>query len=85
MVAHERCVRAVRLMLRALVETFERIYEKSGDAEAYEIARLLCTYKFVAGLYMLCDVLHTVTKLQGSLQSKSPMLVQGTVETLMEI
>ena len=40
---------------------------------------------------MLCDVLHKVAKLQGSLQSKNldltaiPMLVQGTVERLMEI
>ena len=51
----------------------------------------MCTYKFVVGLYMLCDVLHTVAKLQASLQSKTlnlaaiPMLVQGTVARLMEI
>ena len=31
---------------------------------------LMCTYKFVACLYMLYDVVHTVAKLQGSLQSK---------------
>ena len=89
--ARERCVRAVRLSLPALVVTFEHIYEESGDAEAYGIAKLLCTYKFVACLYMLCDVLHTVAKLQGSLQSKVldlaliPVMVQTTVARLVEL
>ena len=88
--ARERCVRAVRLTLRALVETFEKIYNDSGDAEAYGIAKLMCTYTFLACLYMLCDVLHTVAKLQGSLQSKEldlatvPILVQSTVSRLQE-
>jgi hypothetical protein len=84
--AQERCVRAIRLMFRALVETFEKIYETSGDAEAYGIAKLMCTYKFVACLFMLCDVLHTLAKLQGSLQSKDldlatiPTLIQCTLK-----
>ena len=45
--------------------------------------KLMCTYKFVACLYMLCDVLHIVAKLQGSLQAKEldlanvPVLVKG--------
>ena len=89
--AQERCVRAVRLMLPALVETFEKIYEYSGDAEAYGIAKLICTYKFVACLYMLCDVLHTLAKLHCSFQSKDldlatvPTLIQCTLSRLMEI
>jgi len=32
--ARERCVRAVRKSLPALVSTFESIYEETGDAEA---------------------------------------------------
>ena len=68
--ARERCVRSVRQCLPALVRTFEEIYEESRDAEAYGLSKLLCTYKFVACLYMLCDVLHTVAKLQASLQTK---------------
>ena len=52
---------------------------------------LLCTYKFVACLYMLCNILHTVPKLQGSLQSKDldlsmvPMMVQTTISRLREL
>ena len=69
----------------------KKIYETSGDAEAYGIAKLMCTYKFVACLFMLCDVLHTLAKLQGSLQSKDldlatiPTLIQCTLSRLMEI
>ena len=89
--ARERCVRAVRRSLPALVATFEEIYEESGDAEAFGISKILCTYKFVACLYMLCDVLHTVAKLQGSLQSKEldlaivPVMVDSTIARLDEL
>ena len=89
--ARERCVCAVRKTLPALVTTFETIYEDSGDAEAYGLSKLLCTYKFVASLYMLCDILHTVAKLHGSLQSKEfnlatvPVMVCGTIKRLQEL
>ena len=70
-------------MLRALVATFEKIYENSGNAEAYRIAKLICTYKFVACLYMLCDVLHTLTKLQDL--AAVPILMQCTISRFLEI
>ena len=47
----------------------------------------LCT----CNLYMLCDVLHTVTKLQSSLQTKNldlsivPVMMQTTVGRLKEL
>ena len=89
--ARERCVCAVRKTLPALVTTFEKIYENSGDAEAYGLSKLLCTYKFVASLYMLCYILHTVSKLHGSLQSKElnlvtvPVMVSETIKRLQEL
>ena len=43
---------------------------RTGDAEAHGIASLLTKYNTVACIYMLSDVLHTVAKLQGSLQGK---------------
>ena len=85
--ARERCVRAVRKSLPALIRTFDDIYEEKGDAEAYGLR----TYKFVACLYMLCDVLHTVDKLQGSLQCKQldlatvPVMVESTVSRLKDL
>ena len=89
--AREQCVCAVRKTLPALVTTFEKIYEDSGDAEAYGLSKLLCTYKFVASLYMLCDILHSVAKVHGSLQSKElnlatvPVMVSGTIKRLQEL
>ena len=80
-------MRAVRRSLPALVNTFEEIYNDSGDAEAHGIATLLTKYKTVACIYMLSDVLHTVAKLQGSLQSESIDLarVESTTKRLKEI
>jgi hypothetical protein len=89
--ARERCVQAVGKCLPALVSTFGSIYDNSGDAEAYGLSRLLCTYKFVGCLFMLCDVLHTVAKLHGSLQSKEldlatvPVMVDATIKRLREL
>lgn len=89
--ARERCVRSVRQCLPALIRTFEELYEENGDAEAYGLSRLLCTYKFVACLYMLCDILHTVAKLQAGLQAKEldlasiPVLVDSTLSRLIEL
>lgn len=89
--SHERAVRAVRESLPALVTTFEEIYNESGDAESHGIASLLVKYKTVASIYMLCDVLHTVAKLQGCLQTKSidiasvPAMVNSTITRLKEL
>ena len=72
-----------------MICTFSDLYEENGDAEAYGLAQLLRTYKFVACLYMLCDVLHNVAKLQG-LQSKQidlaavPIMDESTLSRLRE-
>ena len=89
--ARERAVRAVRRSLPALVNTFEEIYEETGDAEAHGIASFLTKYNTVACIYMLSDVLHTVAKLQGSLQGKEvdlasvPGMVESTTQRLKEL
>ncbi len=89
--ARERAVRAVRRSLPAIVSTFEEIYDETGDAEAHGIATLLTKYKTVACIYMLSDVLHTVAKLQGSLQGKEidlasvPAMVDCTTKRLVEL
>ena len=89
--SRERAVRAVRRSLPALVNTFEEIYNDTGDAEAHGIATLLTNYNTVACIYMLSDVLHTVAKLQGSLQGKDidlasvPIMVDCTTKRLTEL
>ena len=90
--ARERVVRAVRKSLPALVSTFGKIYDETGDAEAHGIATLLTKYNTVACIYMLSDVLHTVAKLQGNLQAKEidltasvPGMVDSTTKRLKEL
>ena len=89
--ARERAVRVVRRSLPALVNTFEEIYEETGDAKAHGIASLLTKYKTVACIYMLSDVMDTVAKLQGSLQGKEvdlasvPRMVESTIKRLKEL
>ena len=71
--------------------TFEEIYNATGDAEAHGIATLLTKYNTVACIFMLSDVLHTVAKLQGSLQGKEvdlvsvPGMVESTLDRLKEL
>ena len=54
--ARERCVQTVRQVRPALVQTFKDKQAESSDAEAYGLSVLPCIYKFVACLYLLCDV-----------------------------
>ena len=89
--ARERAVRAVGKSLPALVSTFKKIYDETGDAEAHGIATLLTKYNTVACINMLSDVLHTVAKLQGNLQAKEidlasvPGMVDSTTKRLKEL
>ena len=69
------------------------LYNNKGSTEAYALAKLLHKYKFVACLYMLCDILQIVANLQGSLQAKQlnlamvPVLVHvdSTITRLKEL
>ena len=89
--SNERAVHAVHESLPALVTTFEEIYNETGYAESHGVVSLLVKYKTVASVYMLCNVLHTVAKLQGFLQGKSidnasvPAMVNGTITRLKEL
>ena len=89
--AREGAIRAVHRSLPALVATFEEIYDEKGDTEAHGISILLTKYPTVATIYTLSDVLHTVAKLQGSLQSKEldlasvPGMVSNTIDRLKEL
>ena len=72
---------------------FVRYEELWGKWRCWSIwvIEALCTYKFVACLYVLCGILHTVAKLQASLQAKEldsasvPVLVDSTLSRLIEL
>ena len=49
--SHERCVRAIRKELPALIVTLQQLYEVSGDAEAYGLAMVLSSFSGVATIF----------------------------------
>ena len=48
--SHERCLRAIRKNLPALIITLQQIYLKSGDAEAYGISLVFSSFSGVASI-----------------------------------
>lgn len=55
-IAREKAVCAVRRSLPALVNTFEEIYEETGDAEAHGIASLLTLWLVFTCCLMYCTL-----------------------------
>ena len=58
--SHERCIRAIRKELPAIIITLQELYEASGDAEAFGVQSILSSYASVATLLILSKVLNVV-------------------------
>ena len=69
--SHERCVKAIRKELPALIITLHKRYDDSGDAEAYGLALALSAYSGVATINLLSVVLDLLTKLNCFMQRKA--------------
>ena len=55
--SHERCVKAIRKKLPALIITLHKLYDDCGDAEADGLALALSSYCGVATINLLSVVL----------------------------
>ena len=69
--AHNRSVKAMMCSMRPLIDTLEHIHEDTGEPEALGMLRTMKTYKFVATLMMLSDILPVLTCLSRALQTKT--------------
>ena len=69
--SHERCVRAILKEFPALIITLNKLYEESGDAEAYGLALVLSSYSGVATIVLLSTVLDLLAKLNCFMQRKT--------------
>ena len=69
--SHERCIRAIRKDLPALIITLQQLYESSGDAEAYGISTLLANQVGIAGIVLLSQVLDLLARLNTFMQTKT--------------
>jgi hypothetical protein len=72
----------------AICASLSREAEERGDALAVGLHNIVRKYNFVASLYMMCDILPTVTRLSCALQascidvSQLHLLVTSTTEAL---
>ena len=68
--SHERCIRAIRKELPALIITLQQLYEE-GDTEAYGFALVLHTFSGVASVILLSEVLDLLAKLSCFMQKNA--------------
>ncbi len=82
--AHEKCVRAVRMSYEAIVTCLNSIYEDSHDPVALGLCKTLSKQSTIAAVYMLDHVLPQVAKLSRTLQTEHLDLsvVEATLHTL---
>ena len=84
--SHERCIRAIKKELPALIVTLQQLYESSGDAEAFGIALLLASQVGIAGIALLSEVLDLLAKLNTYMQRKTADFTRlsGFVSSIIE-
>ena len=86
--AHERCVRAVKISYGAIFTALESIYETSHEPEALGLSKALKKQSTISAIYMLNHLLPQVAKLSRTLQaenldlSRISSLVDATLCTL---
>ena len=69
--SHERCMRAIRKDLPALIATLQHLHETTGDAEAFGLSALLSSFTGVASIMFLSEVLDILATMNASMQRKT--------------
>ena len=69
--SHERCVRAVRKELPAILITLQDLYETTGDAEAFGVQSILSSFAGVATVIILYEILNLIATLNCFMQRKA--------------
>ena len=82
--SHERCLRAIRKDLPALLVTLQQLYENSGDAEAYGIFLVLSSLSGIASIILLSEVLDLIARLNCYMQaadfSRLPIILESILK-----
>ena len=86
--SHERCLRAIRKHLPALLVTLHQLYENSGDAEAYGSFLVLSSLSGIASIILLSEVLDLIARLNCYMQrqaadfSRLPIILESILKEL---
>lgn len=85
---HDSACQTLVKVFPAVCASLSREAEQRGDALAVGLHNVVRKYSFVASLYMMCDILPTVTRLSCALQASCidvfqlHLLVTSTIEAL---
>lgn len=86
--SHDSACQTLVKVFPAVCASLSREAEERGDALAVGLHNVVRKYNFIASLYMMCDILPTVTRLSCALQascidvSQLHLLVTSTIEAL---
>ena len=69
--SHERCIRAIRKELPAIILTLQELYERNGDAEAFGVQSILSSFEGVATVIILSEILNLVATFNCFMQRKA--------------
>ena len=69
--SHERCMKAIRKELPALILTLQDLYETSGDAEAFGIQKILSSFGGVTAVILLGEISNLLASLNCFMQKKA--------------
>ena len=89
--SHERCLRAIRRDLPALIITLQQLYQTSGDAEPYGISLVFSSFSGVASIILLSEVLDLLARFSCYMQrqtadfSRLPMILESILKELKQL
>ncbi len=69
--SHERCIKAIRKELPAIILTLQELYERTGDAEAFGIQFILASFEGVAITIIMGEILNLVAIFNCFMQRKA--------------
>ena len=86
--SHDSAYQTLVKILPAVITSLEREAEERGQALAVGLCKVVKKYTFIATLYMLCDILPTISRLSCIFQSSTidlsalDNLVSSTIESV---
>lgn len=64
-VSHDQAITAIRKSLPSIITSLQREATERNDAQALGLSKFICTYQFVASVYMMSDITYPITPVQA--------------------
>ena len=86
--SHDQAITAIRKYLPSIITSLQKEATERNDAQVLGLSKFICTYQFVASVYMMSDILPILSHLSKLFQKKNldfsliQPLVKSTVTQL---